>query len=98
MEAFLSPHPPPSLRPLVYCNAAEVQVSFFIHRPVYILRGGGQGWQVMALPLERLVFFFFFPLVLNRLQYCLDSSPEICPWEVCPLLLLLGYGLRLEQF
>lgn len=90
MEA---PHP----HLLVYCSAAGVQVSFLVHMPMYTLKWGwGAGGASNGACLGEVSFFP--PLVLNRLQYCSDSSPEIRPWEVCPLLLLLGCGLVLEQF
>lgn len=46
--------PPPHL--LVYCSAAGVQVSFFVHIPMHTQKWGW-GAGAMALPLESLVFF-----------------------------------------
>lgn len=64
MEAFLSPYPSPLPHPLVYCSAAEeVQGSFFIHRPVYTLEGGGAGEGSNGAFLGKVTLF---PLVLNR--------------------------------
>ena len=49
--------------PLVCCSAAEVQGSFFIHRPVYTLKGGGAGEGSNGASLRKVTPF---PLVLNR--------------------------------
>lgn len=63
MEAFLSPYPSPLPHPLVCCNAAEVQGSFFIHRPECTVKGGGAGEGSNGASLGKVTLF---PLVLNR--------------------------------
>lgn len=57
------PLPFPLPHPLVCCNAAEVQGSFFIHRPVCTVKGGGAGEGSNGASLGKVTLF---PLVLNR--------------------------------
>lgn len=54
------PLPFPLPHPLVYCNAAEVQGSFFIHRPVYTLKGGGAGVGSNGASLGKVTLFPWF--------------------------------------
>jgi hypothetical protein len=55
------PSSPP--HPLVYCNAAEVQGSYFIHRPMYTLKGGGAGEGSNGASLGKVTLSFGFKSV-----------------------------------
>lgn len=85
--------PPPPSSSLLQCCRSTSQF-LRTHTHAYTEVGVG-GWSNGASLGE---LSFFFPLLFKSMTVLFGYSPEICPWEVCPLLLLLGYGLVLEQF
>lgn len=96
------PLPFPLSHRLVYCNAAEVQGSFFIHRPMYTLKGGGAGEGSNGASLGKVTLF---PLIFKSITVPLILfSGDLSMGSIAaPVVIVRGYGLSreplmLEQF